>query len=146
MVSNQGLTLLRSGPRKVIHTRLRLVLAGSPRLDGRQPREGWASAGFRMRSPHKALHKQTVARGSLLHWVSKASRPVRSEVGGVSPTGKSDSFRSCVHACVRASEAVCARERAILQPLGRGNSRCVPALVSSFGYFADRCWGFKEKA
>ena len=39
-------------------------------------------------------------------------------------TGKSDSFRSCV----RASEAVCARERVILHPLGWGNSRSAPAL------------------
>ena len=43
----------------------------------------------------------------------------------MSPTGKSDSFRSCV----RASEAVRARERAFLQPLAWANSRCCPALV-----------------
>ena len=53
----------------------------------------------------------------------------------MSPTGKSYSFRSCV----RASEAVCARERVILHPLGRGNSRSAPALVR----VDDRCWGFK---
>ena len=61
----------------------------------------------------------------------------------MSPTGKLDSFRSCVRAseaaCVRASEAVHACERAFLHPLGWGNSRCSPALA----VFADRCWGFK---
>ena len=67
-----------------------------------------------------------------------------SEVQGkfsVAPlTGKSASFRSCV----RASEDLCARERVILQPLGRGNSRWTPALVFSHLSFADRCWGFKR--
>ena len=43
--------------------------------------------------------------------------------GAAPVTGKSDSFRSCV----RASEAVCARERVILHPLGWANSRCPPA-------------------
>ena len=62
----------------------------------------------------------------------------------MSPTGKSDSFRSCVRACVRASEAVCARERAFLHPLGRGNSRSSLALISDPEVFADRCWGFKR--
>ena len=54
------------------------------------------------------------------------------------PTGKSDSFRSCV----RASEAACVRERMLLHPLGWGNSRSPPALA----VFADRCWGFKKLA
>ena len=43
-----------------------------------------------------------------MHWLI-------SEVGGVIPTGKSDSFRSCV----RASEAVHARERALCEKAAR---------------------------
>ena len=45
-----------------------------------------------------------------------------SEVGGVSPTGKSYSFRSCV----RASEAACACETMLLPWLGCGSSQRPP--------------------
>ena len=54
-----------------------------------------------------------------------------SEVGGVSPTGKSYSFRSCVRASGRArrGEAACGREATLLPWLGfrTGNSAPAPA-------------------
>ena len=51
-----------------------------------------------------------------------------SEVGGVSPTGKSASFRSCVRACERArrGEAACGCETTLLPWLGFGTSDSPP--------------------
>ena len=52
-----------------------------------------------------------------------------SEVGGVSPTGKSYSFRSCVRASGRArrGEAACGREATLLPWLGFRTGNSAPA-------------------
>ena len=67
---------------------------------------------------------------------------------GVDPTRKSDSFRSFVRACVRACEAVRAREAMCFPKLGWFEMRCAAPRDSSRAFpseFANRNQGFGDE-